>query len=50
MRAEEVSGLSYEDGLPIVKSLLKDRMRWIWTEDIDRVYEKALSELQDIFL
>ncbi|KAH7153658.1 hypothetical protein EDB81DRAFT_649045 [Dactylonectria macrodidyma] len=45
MKAEEVAGLSYEDGLPIVRDLLKDRMKWIWTEDIDQVYEKALAEL-----
>lgn len=44
-RSQEVEGLSYEDSLPVVRDLLKDRMKWIWTEDIDQVYEKALNTL-----
>ncbi|EXA31893.1 hypothetical protein NW761_013775 [Fusarium oxysporum] len=44
-RSQEVKGLSYEDTLPVVRDLLKDRMKWIWTEDIDQVYEKALNTL-----
>ncbi|KAM0424913.1 hypothetical protein ACHAPT_009969 [Fusarium lateritium] len=45
LRAKEVAGLSYEDSLPIVRDLLKGRMEWIWTEDIDQVYERALAQL-----
>jgi salicylate hydroxylase len=45
LRSQEVAGLSYEDSLPVVRDLLKDRMKWIWTEDIDQVYEKALNAL-----
>jgi salicylate hydroxylase len=40
MQAEEVLGLSYDEGLPIVKSMLEHRMKWIWTDDIDQTYER----------
>jgi salicylate hydroxylase len=36
-------GLSYEECLPIVRELLKDRMTWIWSEDIDVAYDNAKS-------
>ncbi|KAJ4253833.1 hypothetical protein NW762_010228 [Fusarium torreyae] len=45
LRSKELEGLNYEDCLPVVRDLLKDRMKWIWTEDIDQVYENALAEL-----
>jgi salicylate hydroxylase len=41
MRVDEVAGLSYEDGLPIAKAMLENRMKWIWADDIDQAYEKA---------
>jgi salicylate hydroxylase len=41
LEVEELNGLSYDESLPIVKELLKDRMTWIWTEDIDVAYENA---------
>ena len=41
MKADEVKGLRYDEGLPIVKAMIEHRMSWIWTEDIDKVYEQA---------
>lgn len=41
MKTEQVKDLSYDEGLPIVKSMIEDRMGWIWSEDIDQVYEQA---------
>ncbi|KAJ5818039.1 hypothetical protein N7474_003630 [Penicillium riverlandense] len=41
MKSPDVAGRSYEDGLPIVKAKLEDRMKWIWSEDMDEVYEAA---------
>jgi salicylate hydroxylase len=41
MKSPDVAGRSYEDGLPIVKTKLEDRMKWIWSEDMDEVYETA---------
>lgn len=46
MRSEDVVGLSYEDGLSITKAKLQDRMKWIWTDDIDSAYEKARKNLK----
>lgn len=46
MKIDGVAGLSYDDGLPVAKALLEDRMKWIWNEDIDEVYAKALAEWQ----
>lgn len=41
MKSPDVAGRSYEDSLPIVKTKLEDRMKWIWSEDMDEVYEMA---------
>nr|UBX54571.1 hypothetical protein [Aspergillus sp.] len=41
MKAPELAGLSYDEALPVVEKLLKNRMQWIWTEDIDAVYDAA---------
>lgn len=43
LQAPEVTGLSYDEGLPIVKSLLEHRMKWIWGDDVDRAYEEKLA-------
>jgi len=49
MKINGVAGLSYDDGLHVVKGLLEDRMKWIWTEDIDEVYVRALSDWQRLY-
>ncbi|GES61352.1 hypothetical protein ATEIFO6365_0011001100 [Aspergillus terreus] len=41
LKAPELAGLNYDDALPVMERLLKNRMQWIWTEDIDVVYEAA---------
>lgn len=43
LEADELHGLSYEECLPIVRELLKDRMTWIWSDDIDVAYDNAKS-------
>lgn len=44
MQAGDMTGQTYEECLPLVKLRLQDRMKWIWTEDIDTAYEKARSD------
>ena len=44
METEELNGLSYDECIPLVRENLKDRMNWIWTEDIDVAYEKAREQ------
>ena len=41
MQFKEEAGLSYDDGLPIAKSMLENRMKWIWTDDIDQAFEQG---------
>jgi salicylate hydroxylase len=38
-----MKGKSYEECIPIIHDSLKDRMKWIWNEDIDAAYEGALK-------
>jgi 2-polyprenyl-6-methoxyphenol hydroxylase-like FAD-dependent oxidoreductase len=45
MQTEEMIGKSYEECLPFVKDGLKDRMKWVWTENIDLAYEDARGPL-----
>ncbi|KAH8692607.1 hypothetical protein BGW36DRAFT_302360 [Talaromyces proteolyticus] len=43
MQTSEMVGLSYDDCLPIVCEQLKDRMKWVWNENLDEAYERARS-------
>jgi salicylate hydroxylase len=45
MQTDEMAGKSYNDCLPIVREQLKDRMKWVWFEDLDDVYGKARGSL-----
>ncbi|KAI9661725.1 MAG: hypothetical protein M1821_008963 [Bathelium mastoideum] len=38
MKAPDLAGLPYDDCLPIVKSKLENRMKWIWSGNIDEEY------------
>ncbi|KAB5578039.1 hypothetical protein GE09DRAFT_538902 [Coniochaeta sp. 2T2.1] len=44
LRMAEVAGLSYDDALPVAKSMLEHRMKWIWGDDIDKAYEEARGQ------
>lgn len=46
LQVKEVAGLSYDESLPVVKSMLEDRMKWIWNDDIDKAYEDAQKHRQ----
>lgn len=50
MKINGVAGLSYDAGLPVVKALLQDRMKWIWNENIDGVYARVRSEWQPSYV
>ena len=40
-------GKSYDDNLPEVAQQLKDRMKWIWSEDIDVAIDAAIANRSD---
>ena len=45
MQTDEMIGKSYDECLPIVRDSLKDRMKWVWTEDIDLGYENIRAKV-----
>ena len=40
---QEMKGLSFEECLPIFKEKVQGRMKWIWQDDLDSAYERALE-------
>ncbi|KAL6719527.1 hypothetical protein ACLMJK_003768 [Lecanora helva] len=47
MQSEDMNGLSYDECLPLVAERLADRMKWIWSEDIDAAYERTKGVMWD---
>lgn len=40
LRAAELAELTYDGALPVARSMLEHRMKWIWGDDIDQAYEE----------
>lgn len=47
MQSPDMIGLTFEECMPLVKTRIESRMKWIWTEDIDAAYETARKALGD---
>jgi salicylate hydroxylase len=45
LQVPEVAGLSYDEGLPVVRAMLEHRMKWIWGDNIDQAYEETRSQM-----
>lgn len=45
MQAEGLKNLDYDACLPKVRDSLKDRMKWVWTEEIDDAYETEKAKM-----
>ena len=45
MQAEGLRGEAYEACLPVVRERLEGRMKWVWTEEIDEVYESERGRM-----
>jgi salicylate hydroxylase len=41
MTTDELDPLAFEECLPVVADKLRTRMKWVWSEDIESVYQKA---------
>ena len=41
----DLKDLPYDEGLPIVKERVEERMRWIWVEDLDDAFERVKTEV-----
>ena len=44
MVTDDLKDLLFEDCLPIIADSLRTRMKWVWSEDLGSVYEKAKTE------
>jgi salicylate hydroxylase len=44
LQGEGLGGKTFDECMPELRNRLKDRMNWVWTEDIDAMYEKAAAE------
>ena len=45
MQAEGLKGVDYDACLPKVRDRLKDRMKWVWSEEIDDAYESEKDKM-----
>jgi len=45
MQTEEMLPLDYEECIPILADKIKDRMKFIWTVELDQVYDKAKEDV-----
>jgi salicylate hydroxylase len=46
MQSPDIRGLTFNDYMPLVKARIESRMKWIWMEDIDAVYDAASIKLK----
>ena len=46
MQSPDMRGLTFDDCMPLVKARIECRMKWIWMEDIDAVYDAASIKLK----
>ncbi|KAK8077279.1 hypothetical protein PG996_003449 [Apiospora saccharicola] len=44
LQTEEMSKLSYEDALPVMTESLRERMKFVWSEDVDDSYNRMRDE------
>ncbi|KAK8039356.1 hypothetical protein PG993_007767 [Apiospora rasikravindrae] len=44
LQTEEMSQLSYEESLPVMAESLRERMKFVWSEDIDVTYSRMRDE------
>ena len=47
MQAEGLKGIGYDACLPKVRDRLKDRMKWVWSEEINEAYESEKAKMFD---
>ncbi|KAH8770436.1 hypothetical protein F5882DRAFT_521157 [Hyaloscypha sp. PMI_1271] len=46
MQSPDMRGVTFDDCMPLVKARIESRMKWIWMEDIDAVYDAASIKLK----
>ncbi|OBT61937.1 hypothetical protein VE03_08237 [Pseudogymnoascus sp. 23342-1-I1] len=46
LQGEGLKGKTFDECMPELRNRLKDRMNWVWLEDIDVMYEKIATEMR----
>ncbi|OBT70703.1 hypothetical protein VF21_10252 [Pseudogymnoascus sp. 05NY08] len=46
LQGEGLKGKTFDECMPELRNRLKDRMNWVWLEDIDVMYEKLATEMR----
>ena len=41
MQAPDMLDLSFDECIPLIAKRTADRMKWVWEEDLDAIYERA---------
>lgn len=44
MQTEDMLDKSFEECIPMIAERTRERMKWVWEEDLDAAYEKARSQ------
>jgi salicylate hydroxylase len=44
MQGKLFEGLSYDEGVPVVREKLQSRMKWVWGANIDGDYDQAVID------
>jgi salicylate hydroxylase len=44
MVTPDLKDVPFEDALPVVRERIEERMKWIWTEDLAEVFERAKKD------
>ncbi|KAK0672519.1 hypothetical protein QBC41DRAFT_362395 [Cercophora samala] len=45
MQAESMKGKSYDECVPMLRDTVQERMKWIWEEELEGVFEKEREKL-----
>ena len=41
MQGPDFAGMTFDEAVPLIAKKLKHRMKWVWGEDVDAMYEEA---------
>jgi salicylate hydroxylase len=46
LQGDGLTSKTFDECMPELRNRLKDRMNWVWAEDIDAMYEKTAAEMR----
>ena len=47
MQAEDMLDKTFEECIPMIEHRTRERMKWVWEEDLDAAYEKMRDETEE---